>query len=70
MVEGYSQLGTHDARYLQSVERASAVREYLIGKFRLDPQSVGAMPLEGDSPGSPGGKAWDGVALALFMAKD
>jgi len=70
MVEGYSQLATHDARYLQSVERASAVREYLIGKFRLDPQSVGAMPLEGDSPGSPGGKAWDGVALALFMAKD
>src|SRR5439155_17071183 len=36
VVEGYSQVSTHDARYLQSLERASSVRGYLIGKFHLD----------------------------------
>jgi len=70
MVEGYSQLPTHDTRYLQSLDRASSVREHLIGRFRLDPQAVGGVPLENDSPGSPGNEPWDGVALALFMAKD
>jgi phospholipid/cholesterol/gamma-HCH transport system substrate-binding protein len=70
MVEGYSQLPTHDERYLQSLDRAASVREYLIGRFRLDPQSVGAMPLENESPGSPNGGPWEGVALAFFMAKE
>jgi len=70
MVEGYSQAPSHDARYLQSLERASSVREYLIGRFRLDAQSVGAMPLENESPGSPNHEPWNGVALALFMPKD
>ena len=69
VVEGYSQLATHDARHVQSLERASAAREYLIGKFHVDPQGVGAVPLESESPGSPGDKPWDGIALAFFMEK-
>jgi phospholipid/cholesterol/gamma-HCH transport system substrate-binding protein len=70
MLEGYSQVSTHDARYLQSLDRASSVREYLIGRFRLDAQSVGAIALENESPGSPNHEPWNGVALAFFMAKD
>jgi len=70
VVEGYSHLGTHEARHLQSLERASAVREYLIGKFHADPQSVGAIPLENEPMATPPRRPWDGIALALFMGKD
>jgi hypothetical protein len=30
------------------------VRDYLIGKFHLDPQATGAVPLSGESTDSPG----------------
>jgi hypothetical protein len=69
MVEGYAQQGPIEARYLRSRARASAVRNYLIGKFQLDPQASGAMPLGADSPGSPGNLPWDGVALAVILPK-
>jgi len=70
MVEGYSQMGTPDEQYLRSRERASVVRSYLIGKFDLDPQATGAMPLSAESPESPGNTPWDGVALAVVLDKD
>lgn len=69
MIEGYSQQGTLDEQYLRSRARASMVRDYLIAKFHLDPQATGAMPLSADSPGSPGKAPWDGVALAVVLAK-
>jgi hypothetical protein len=67
MVEGYAQQGTRDERYVRSRGRAALVREYLIGKFHLDPQSTGLMPLGADSDGSPNGVPWDGIALAAFL---
>ena len=70
MVEGYAQQGTRDEQYLRSRARASIVRDYLIGKFHLDPQATGAMPLSADSTGSPGKAPWDGVALAVILPKD
>jgi len=70
MVEGYAQQGPLEARYLRSRARASAVRDYLIGKFQIDPQASGAMPLGAESPGSPGGVPWDGVALAVILPKN
>jgi phospholipid/cholesterol/gamma-HCH transport system substrate-binding protein len=69
VVEGYSRLSTHEERYLQSLDRATMAREYLIGRFHLDAQSVAAMPLENESPGSPAGKPWDGIGLAFYMPK-
>jgi phospholipid/cholesterol/gamma-HCH transport system substrate-binding protein len=69
MVEGYSQQGTLEERYLQSRVRASMVRDYLVAKFHLDPQATGAMPLSADSPGSPGATPWNGVALAIVLPK-
>jgi len=69
MVEGYAQDGPLEARYLRSRARATAVRDYLIGKFQLDTQTSGAMPLGGESVGSPGGVPWNGVALAVILPK-
>ncbi len=69
MVEGYAQQGPLDARYLQSRARASAVRDHLIARFQLDPQTSGAMPLGAESTGSPEGAPWDGVALAVILPK-
>jgi hypothetical protein len=69
IVEGYSRAGTKDEQYLQSRLRASMVRDYLIGKFQLEPQMTGIMPLGADSEGSPNGGPWEGVGLAIFQDK-
>ena len=69
IVEGYAQQGTRDEQYLRSRARASIVRDYLIGKFHLDPQATGAMPLSADSTDTPGKLPWDGVALAVILPK-
>jgi phospholipid/cholesterol/gamma-HCH transport system substrate-binding protein len=69
IVEGYAQQGTRDEQYLRSRTRASMVRAHLLGKFDLDPQATGAMPLSADSTGGPGNSPWDGVALAVILPK-
>ena len=66
MIEGYAQHGSKNELYLRSRVRASLVRDYLITRFLLTPQTTGVMPLGRDSAGSPNGEQWDGVALALF----
>jgi phospholipid/cholesterol/gamma-HCH transport system substrate-binding protein len=66
VVEGYAQRGTKDEQYLRSRVRASLVRDYLISKFSITPQTTGVMPLGRESAGSPDGELWDGVALAIF----
>jgi phospholipid/cholesterol/gamma-HCH transport system substrate-binding protein len=70
IVEGYSQRPTHDEQYIESRARAALAREYLIGKFHLDPLAVGVMPLGAVSPGSPGETPWNGIALAVFLEKE
>ncbi|HXH07430.1 MAG TPA: MlaD family protein [Vicinamibacterales bacterium] len=67
VVEGYATAPTEAEQYRASLQRARAVREYLIDRFSLDPRHVGAVPLGADAPGSPAGGRWDGVALALFV---
>jgi len=67
IVEGHSQAGSKDEQHLQSRQLASLARDYLIGKYQLDPRLTVAMPLGGDSEGSPNGEAWEGVALAVFQ---
>ena len=66
MVEGYAPQGTKDQQYLRARARASLVRDYLLARFSLTPQSTGVMPLGRESAGSPSGQVWDGVALAIF----
>lgn len=69
VVEGYAQEGTGDERYLVSRARAQLVRDYIVGKFGLDPKAVATMPMGNEVSGSPDGDRWDGVALALFVAR-
>jgi len=69
VVEGYAQPGTKGEQYLRSRVRASLVRDYLVDKFSLTPQTTGIMAFGKDSTGSPDGEAWDGVALAIFGEK-
>ena len=67
VVEGYALDVTGDARYLNSRTRAQLVRDYVVGKFRLDPNYVATMPMGAEAPGSPTGREWNGVALAMFV---
>jgi len=67
VVEGYAPGPTNDERFLTSRRRCQLVRDYLVGKFALDPAFVASMPMGLESSGSPDGNHWDGVALALFV---
>jgi len=69
MVEGYTQEGAPDERYLRSRARALLVREHLLGKFHLDPEATGVMALGADSIDSPERRPWEGVALAIILPK-
>jgi phospholipid/cholesterol/gamma-HCH transport system substrate-binding protein len=69
IVEGYAQHGTADEQYVWSRARAMMVRDYLIGKFSLDPQATGLVPLSAGAVDSPAGARWDGIALAFFVEK-
>jgi phospholipid/cholesterol/gamma-HCH transport system substrate-binding protein len=68
VVEGYAEEPTTDARYLSSRARAQLVRDYLVGKFKLDPNYVAVMPMGSETKDSPAGDRWNGVALALFVS--
>ena len=67
VVEGYALDATGDARYLSGRTRAQLVRDYIVGKFKLDPNYVAIMPMGSEAPGSPSGRDWNGVALAMFV---
>jgi phospholipid/cholesterol/gamma-HCH transport system substrate-binding protein len=71
MVEGYSPMPTSDLALLQSRARAALVRDYIVGRFGLNINRVGTVPLGAsatDSPSSDGN--WDGVGLALWVRRD
>lgn len=67
VVEGYAREVTADGRFLLSRARATLVRDYLVGKFGLDPNYVTTMPMGDSADGSPAGDQWEGVAIALFV---
>ena len=69
VVEGYARDATGDARYLNSRTRAQLVRDYVLAKFKLNPNYVAVMPMGAEAPDSPSGREWNGVALALFVEK-
>ncbi len=69
VIEGYAaRPATAGQRFLLSRTRAQLVRDYLVGKFGLDPKFVATMAMGEEAPGSPSGDRWDGVALAIFVA--
>ena len=60
IVEGYAVAGTVDEQFLRSRDRAAKVRDYVVKKFTLSPDYVGAMPM-----GAVAGYG-DGIALVLL----
>jgi hypothetical protein len=68
VVEGYAAGHTSDERYLISRSRAQLVRDYVVGKFKLDANYVATMPMGLEAQGSPAGERWEGIALAMFVA--
>lgn len=70
VVEGYARAGDADT-YVRSSERATAVREYLLRRFRRSTTLTDTMPLGSAASGSPrGNDTWEGVALAMFVSND
>jgi phospholipid/cholesterol/gamma-HCH transport system substrate-binding protein len=67
VVEGYAEGASADERYLDSRHRAELVRDYLLAKFRLDPNYMGIMPMGSEAKDSPTGATWNGIGLAMFV---
>jgi phospholipid/cholesterol/gamma-HCH transport system substrate-binding protein len=67
VVEGYARAVTGDERFLLSRRRGQMVRDYIVGKFGLDPGLVAVMPMGEEAEGAPDSETWDGVALAMFV---
>jgi hypothetical protein len=71
MIEGYARAVTTDAAHLKSATRAVMVRDYLVRRFALNPNTTGLMPLGLEAVESPRGDGtWDGVGLTLWMRRD
>jgi len=70
VVEGYATQGTVGERYREARTRAAIVREYVLGRYELMPQSTGFIALGADAKESPTGDRWDGVAITLFLTRD
>lgn len=69
MVEGYATGGTETERFIRSRDRAQLVRRYLIDRFGLKPNFVGAMPMGALPPVDPTAPVREGVALVFFPEK-
>jgi len=68
VIEGYAESRAGEAPYLVSVDRAQAVRDYVITRFRRQTTLTSVMPMSDQAPDSPrGDDRWSGVALALFV---
>lgn len=69
VVEGYAEAPTADQRFLLSRHRAGLARDYIVGKFGLDPNYVTTMVMGHEADDSPAGNRWNGVALAMFVPR-
>jgi len=70
VIEGYATSGTTGERFRQGRIRAGMVREYLMARYELSPQSTGYISLAEDAQGSPSDEPWDGVAITLFLDRE
>lgn len=71
IIEGYASGTEGGPAYPRSADRAAAVRDYVVTRFRRKSTLVEIMPMSGEAKGSPTGDGrWSGVALALFVRTD
>ncbi len=69
MVEGYTGRGSEAEQFLLSRERARTVRRFLVERFGLKPNYVGAIAMGAVASTAPGGAPFEGVALVFFPEK-
>jgi hypothetical protein len=71
VVEGYASDAGGEPAYLQSIDRAELVRDYVLSRFRRQATLTDIMPMGTVASGSPSGDGrWSGVALAMFVRDD
>jgi hypothetical protein len=70
VIEGYATQGTAGDQYRLARIRAAIVREYVLGRYELMPQSTGFIALGEQAKDSPSGERWDGVAITLFLTRE
>lgn len=71
MIEGYARVASSDGQFLSARTRAELVRDYLLSRFQLDPNTTGMVALGAEAEDSPrGDKQWDGVGLALWLPRE
>ncbi len=69
IIEGYASQGSTQEQFLKARDRARAVRRYLLERFSLKPQYVGAIPLGAAAPKGVAQGVPDGVAIVYFPKK-
>jgi phospholipid/cholesterol/gamma-HCH transport system substrate-binding protein len=70
-VDGYASDAGGEPAYLQSIDRAELVRDYVLSRFRRQATLTDIMPMGTVASGSPSGDGrWSGVALAMFVRDD
>jgi phospholipid/cholesterol/gamma-HCH transport system substrate-binding protein len=71
MIEGYADGPSQDAGTVVAQTRAALVRDYLLSRFALDPNTTGIVALGGEAADSPrGDQRWSGIGLALWLPKE
>ena len=71
VVEGYAADAPADLDQVLSADRAAAVRDYLLQRYRRTSSLTGAIPMGAEAAESPrGDDRWSGVALTLFVPND
>ncbi len=71
VVEGYAQDAGGESACLLSVDRAQAVRDHLLARFRRNATLTDIMPMAEEATGSPrGDNRWSGVALTMFVRNE
>jgi phospholipid/cholesterol/gamma-HCH transport system substrate-binding protein len=71
VIEGYADAPSVNERFRLARQRAGTVREYLLGRYELAPQSTGYIALGDMAVGSPDGDGkWDGIAVTLFLDRE
>jgi phospholipid/cholesterol/gamma-HCH transport system substrate-binding protein len=71
VVEGYADAVGGESPYLRSIDRAQAVKDYVLSRFRRQTTLTDVMPMGETAVGSPSRDGrWSGVALAMFVRND
>jgi phospholipid/cholesterol/gamma-HCH transport system substrate-binding protein len=69
IIEGYAGEGSETEQFLRSRDRARLVRHYLIDRFDLSPNYIGAIPMGAVRSSGPSGEFFDGVGIVYFPEK-